>query len=148
MKRQIEEDADQEILEMTTNYERKLRHEREMNAKLKGEAGIMRKKFQTIQKDIEEQKNEVQRLMTECAKYNNLIKMTEKDVVTLQKALVDKDLAVANKDKHITELLKTNSDLEKFKFVLEYRIRELRKQIEPKDREIIYLKQQNADVSQ
>ncbi|ODN04433.1 Cilia- and flagella-associated protein 57, partial [Orchesella cincta] len=146
MKRQIEEDADQEILEMTTNYERKLRHEREMNAKLKGESGIMRKKFQTMQKDIEEQKNEVQRLMTECAKYNNLIKMTEKDVVTLQKALVDKDLAVANKDKHIAELMKTNSDLEKFKFVLEYRIRELRKLLEPKDREIIYLKQQNADM--
>lgn len=42
--------------------------------------------------------------------------------------------------------MKTNSDLEKFKFVLEYRIRELRKLIEPKDREIIHLKQQNADV--
>lgn len=97
MMKQIEEDADQEILDMTTNYERKLRHEREMNAKLKGEAGIMRKKFQTIQKDIEEQKNEVQRLMMECAKYNNIIKMTEKDVITLQKALVDKDLAVSNK---------------------------------------------------
>jgi hypothetical protein len=36
--------------------------------------------------------------------------------------------------------------LEKFKFVLEHRIRELRKNIEPKAREIVYLKQQNIDA--
>jgi len=47
----------------------------------------------------------------------------------------------------IVELQKNNSDLEKFKFVLEYRIKELRKIVEPKAREIIYLKQQNSDVS-
>lgn len=59
MKRQIEEDADQEILEMTTSYERKLGHEREMNAKLKEKAGMMTNKFQTMQKEIEERMNEV-----------------------------------------------------------------------------------------
>jgi chromosome segregation ATPase len=36
--------------------------------------------------------------------------------------------------------------LDKFKFVLEHRIKELRKNIEPKAREIVYLKQQNTDM--
>ena len=47
-KRQIEEDADREILDIKNNYERRLRDEKEMNVRLKGEAGIMRKKVRTV----------------------------------------------------------------------------------------------------
>jgi len=103
MIKQIEKDADQEILELTTGYERKLRVERESNAKLKADlklnAGIMKKKFQTMQKDIEEQKNEVQRLVVECSKLATVVQLTEKEVIRLQKELVDRDISVANKVK-------------------------------------------------
>jgi predicted nucleic acid-binding Zn-ribbon protein len=85
------------------SYERKLRHEREINAKLKGEAGIMRKKFQTMQKEIEEQKNEVQRLHTDITKLTNTIKSTEKEVVQLQKSLVDRETANMLKVMSITQ---------------------------------------------
>ena len=146
MTRQIEEDADREILEVTTSYERKLRHERELNAKLRGEAGIMRKKFSTMQKEIEEHKNEVQRLMTEGSKLKVVIQMTEKEISSLRKDLVDRDANVHDKEKVIFDLKKTNNELEKFKFVLDYKIKELKKMIEPKEREIMYLKQQNADM--
>ena len=44
-KKQIEEDADREILDIKNKYERKLRDEKEANQKLRGETGIMRKKF-------------------------------------------------------------------------------------------------------
>ncbi|OXA41793.1 Cilia- and flagella-associated protein 57 [Folsomia candida] len=146
MKRQIEEDADQEILEMTTSYERKLGHEREMNAKLKEKAGMMTNKFQTMQKEIEERMNEVQRLHSECSKLVNTIKSTEREVVQLQKQLVDSGVSNVQKEKTIAELQKSNSDLDKFKFVLEHKIKELKKNIEPKEREIVYLKQQNTDM--
>ena len=43
-KRQIEEDADREILDVKNKYERRLRDEIETNMRLKGESGIMRKK--------------------------------------------------------------------------------------------------------
>ena len=43
-KKQIEEDADREILDIKNNYEIQLRREREENLKLKGETGIMKKK--------------------------------------------------------------------------------------------------------
>ena len=42
--RQIEEDTDREILELKNRYERQLRQEKEDNMKLKGDAGIMKKK--------------------------------------------------------------------------------------------------------
>ena len=50
--RQIEEDTDREILELKNRYERQLRQEKEDNMKLKGDAGIMKKK---VSKQISEQ---------------------------------------------------------------------------------------------
>ena len=46
-KKQIEEDADREILDIKNKYERRLRDEKEANMRLKGETGIMRKKVKT-----------------------------------------------------------------------------------------------------
>lgn len=46
-KRQIEEDADREILDIKNKYERRLRDEKEANMRLKGETGIMKKKVVT-----------------------------------------------------------------------------------------------------
>ena len=43
-KKQIEEDADREILDIKNKYERRLRDEKESNTRLKGETGIMKKK--------------------------------------------------------------------------------------------------------
>lgn len=43
-KKQIEEDADREILDIKNKYERRLREEKEANLRLKGETGIMWKK--------------------------------------------------------------------------------------------------------
>ena len=44
MRRQIEEDGDQEILDLRNRYERKLREEKEENIRLRGDYGIMKKK--------------------------------------------------------------------------------------------------------
>jgi len=46
--RQIEEDTDREILELKNRYERQLRQEKEDNMKLKGDAGIMKKKVSIL----------------------------------------------------------------------------------------------------
>ena len=46
------------------------------------------------------------------------------------------------KDKRIFDLRKKNQELEKFKFVLDYKIVELRKQIEPKEQGIVELRTQ------
>ena len=42
--RQTEEDADEEILALKSRYERQLRQQVDDNLKLKGEAGILKKK--------------------------------------------------------------------------------------------------------
>lgn len=45
IKRQIEEDADQEIIDLRTQFEQALRTEKDNNLRLRGETGVMKKKF-------------------------------------------------------------------------------------------------------
>ena len=45
----------------------------------------------------------------------------------------DRDITIGDKEKKIYELKKKNQELEKFKFVLDYKIKELNRQIEPRE---------------
>jgi len=142
MKNQIEEDADQEILEMKTVYERKLKHEKEMNAKLKSEAGMMRQKLKSMQKEIEDNKMEVQKLVAETGKLRKVIGTLEKQLLSMKKEMLDREENIADKEKMYNDMKKENTELEKYKYVLDDRVKELKKVIEPKEREIMHLKSQ------
>ena len=50
-------------------------------------------------------------------------------------------------EKRIYDLKKKNQELEKFKFVLDYKIKELRRQMEPRENEIKRMKEQIKKVS-
>lgn len=49
-------------------------------------------------------------------------------------------------EKRIYELKRKNQELEKFKFVLDYKIKDLKKQIEPREIEIKDMKEQITNV--
>jgi len=49
-------------------------------------------------------------------------------------------------EKRIYDLKKKNQELEKFKFVLDYKIKELRRQMEPRENEIKRMKEQIKKV--
>ncbi|XP_019645355.1 PREDICTED: cilia- and flagella-associated protein 57-like [Branchiostoma belcheri] len=145
-KKQIEEDADREILDIKNKYERKLRDEKEANLRLKGETGIMRKKFTSLQRDIDELKAEIERLKNENAKLQSVIKSLEKDIFGLKKEIQERDETIQDKEKRIYDLKKKNQELEKFKFVLDYKIKELKKQIEPRENDIKAMKEQIQEM--
>lgn len=54
----------------------------------------------------------------------------------------EQDNTISEKEKRIYDLKKKNQELEKFKFVLDHKIKELKKQIEPKEEEIADMKDQ------
>ncbi|KAL3318606.1 Cilia- and flagella-associated protein 57 [Cichlidogyrus casuarinus] len=135
-KRLIEEDTDREILEMKIKYETMLCDEREKNAKLRGEGGILKKKVSAQQNEIEEAKEELKNVNVETNKLNTVIKNLEKDIVSYKKEILERDETIQDKEKRIYELKKKNQELEKFKFVLDYKIKELKKQIEPREQDI------------
>ncbi|KAA3681504.1 uncharacterized protein DEA37_0008655 [Paragonimus westermani] len=145
-KRLIEEDADREILETKIRYERRLREEREANARLKGESGIMKKKFSSLQKEIDEHREELKKYHTETQKLNSVIRHLEKDIQGLRKEIQERDETIQDKEKRIYDLKKKNQELEKFKFVLDYKIKELKKQIEPRENDIKNYKEQIQEM--
>uniref|UniRef100_UPI00398EDE99 cilia- and flagella-associated protein 57 n=1 Tax=Pristiophorus japonicus TaxID=55135 RepID=UPI00398EDE99 len=141
-KKQIEEDADREIQDIKIKYERNLRDEKEENLRLKGETGIMRKKFTTLQKEIEDKQQAIEKLKAEHEKLHGVIRSLEKDIQGLKKEIIERDETIQDKEKRIYDLKKKNQELEKFKFVLDYKIKELKKQIEPRENDIKEMKEQ------
>uniref|UniRef100_A0A8C3TAC3 Cilia- and flagella-associated protein 57 n=1 Tax=Chelydra serpentina TaxID=8475 RepID=A0A8C3TAC3_CHESE len=145
-KKQIEEDEDREIQEIKIKYERRLREERESNLRLKGETGIMRKKFNSLQKEIEERSNDIETMRMEQQKLQGVIKSLEKDILGLKREIQERDETIQDKEKRIYDLKKKNQELEKFKFVLDYKIKELKKQIEPRENDIKAMKEQIQEM--
>uniref|UniRef100_H2ZKC8 Cilia- and flagella-associated protein 57 n=1 Tax=Ciona savignyi TaxID=51511 RepID=H2ZKC8_CIOSA len=144
--RQIEEDADREILDIKNKYERRLRDEIETNMRLKGESGIMRKKFNSLNKEIDSKNEEIKTMQQEKLKLENVIKSLEKDIHGLKKEIQERDETIQDKEKRIYDLKKKNQELEKFKFVLDYKIKELKKQIEPRENDIKAMKEQIQEM--
>ncbi|XP_011306026.1 cilia- and flagella-associated protein 57 [Fopius arisanus] len=140
IKDQIEDDADREIVEIRSGYESLLYEERQANLKLKGEAGVLRNKYTANQKEIEDLKRNVSHLQDEQHQYQKTIEQLEKDVRDLKGEISERDAAIQDKEKSIYDLKRNNQELEKYKFVLNYKIVELKNQIEPKDDEIMELK--------
>ncbi|XP_058426810.1 cilia- and flagella-associated protein 57 isoform X5 [Marmota monax] len=145
-KKQIEEDEDREIQDIKIKYEKKLREEKESNLRLKGETGIMRKKFSSLQKEIEERTNDIEMLKGEQEKLQGVIRSLEKDIQGLKREIQERDETIQDKEKRIYDLKKKNQELEKFKFVLDYKIKELKKQIEPRENEIKEMKEQIQEM--
>ncbi|XP_011870371.1 PREDICTED: cilia- and flagella-associated protein 57 [Vollenhovia emeryi] len=137
---QIEDDADREILETRTRHENLLYEERQINLKLKGEAGVMRNKFMASQRDVDDLKRQVHRVQGEYAQFHKNIQDLEKQIADLKKEIAERDTTIQSKEQQIYDMKQTNQELEKFKFVLNYKIDELKSQIEPRDREIQELK--------
>lgn len=138
---QIEDDADREILEVRTKYENWLYEERQINLKLKGEAGVMRNKFMASQRDVDDLKRQVHRVQGEFAQFHKNIQDLEKQIVELKKEISEREATIQDKEQQIYDMKRTNQELEKFKFVLDYKMQELKNQIEPRDREIQELKE-------
>eukprot|EP00240_Pyramimonas_obovata_P000064 CAMPEP_0118921440 /NCGR_PEP_ID=MMETSP1169-20130426/720_1 /TAXON_ID=36882 /ORGANISM="Pyramimonas obovata, Strain CCMP722" /LENGTH=1196 /DNA_ID=CAMNT_0006862159 /DNA_START=210 /DNA_END=3800 /DNA_ORIENTATION=+ len=145
-KRQLEEDADREIDALKKQYEAKLTQEREVGLRLKGENGIMKKKFNALQKDIDDQKEEIKQLFEQKKELYQTIGSLEKDIAGLKKEISERDETIGDKEKRIYDLKKKNQELEKFKFVLDYKIKELKKQIEPRELEIADMKEQIKEM--
>ncbi|KAM6948696.1 cilia- and flagella-associated protein 57-like [Aplochiton taeniatus] len=145
-KKQIEEDGDRELHEIRLKYERQLHNEKEINLRLKGETGIMKKKFNSLQKEIDDRNLEIDKIKAEQLKLHTIIRSLEKDIVGLKKEISERDETIQDKEKRIYELKKKNQELEKFKFVLDYKIKELKKQIEPRENDIKEMKEQIEEM--
>ncbi|EFJ35022.1 WD repeat domain-containing protein [Selaginella moellendorffii] len=142
IKHQTEEDTDREIEDLKEKYEAKLVQEKEIVLRLKGENGLLKKKFNEYQKDMEEQKGEIKALFEQKKELYQTLAYFERDINGLKKDIIERDETIGEKEKRIYELKRKTQELEKVKFVLDYKIKDLKHTIEPREFELQTAKSQ------
>jgi len=65
----------------------------------------------------------------------------DKAMDLLRKDVREREESVSDKERRMAELKAKNKELEKFKFVLDYKLRELKKEIEPRDEQIMQMRE-------
>ncbi|KAJ1618791.1 quinon protein alcohol dehydrogenase-like superfamily, partial [Pavlovales sp. CCMP2436] len=115
---QEDRDYEDEVGRMKRGHETHLQAERDEALKLKGEAAILRKKFETSRTDMQK--------LSDLADSDKMVAMLRKD-------MRDREDTIADKERRMAELKGKNKELEKFKYVLDYKLRELKKELEPRD---------------
>ncbi|XP_045476478.1 cilia- and flagella-associated protein 57 [Harmonia axyridis] len=136
IKQQIEDDADREIYELKAAHEKELKEEQDLNVRIRGETAMVKKKLITSQKEIDDLKHTVYLLESDHTKFKGVIVDREKDIMDLKKEIAERDQTIQDKERRIYDLKRKNQELEKFKFILDFKIKELKSQIEPKERTI------------
>lgn len=68
-------------------------------------------------------------------------KMLQKEKESHAKEIDEREKTIRDKGRRIYELKKKTQELEKFKFVLDYKIKELKRDIGPKEEEIAKMKE-------
>jgi hypothetical protein len=142
----IESDADVEAEKLRASYMAKLATERSATETLKGENAAMKKKYTTLNKQVVEQREEMKVLQDRQGGLRDSIKGLEKDISGHKKEIREREDTILDKEQRITDLVKKNQELEKFKFVLDYKIKELRRQIEPRETEIADMRSQIEEM--
>lgn len=94
IKQQIEDDADREIYELKTEHEKELKEEQDINVRLRGETGIIKKKLSNAQKEIEDLKHNVYSLQNEHIKFKAIIVGLERDIADLKKEIQERDSTI------------------------------------------------------
>merc|ERR1711904_724593 len=140
--RQLEQDADREIEELKEMYEEKLAQEKDEKVRLRGQAGIHRKHHEDLKRQMNKKEDELKTWMEQNKKKQEKIDALMKDKDSNEKEIKERDKTIGDKENRIGDLKKQNQELEKFKFVLDYKIKELKAQIDPKNEYIAEMKTQ------
>lgn len=140
LQRQVAEDADEELADFRAKYEALLTEERESALRLKGENGVLRKKFSLLQQSVDTQKAEVSALTLRSAELTTKLNATTRDLETARREVAERDAAVREKEQRLHEIRKQNQELEKFRYVLSFKVRELQRQVDPREAELAALK--------
>lgn len=131
-KKQLEEQFNAEYNAETDSYEEKIRLEKASSLKLKGENSLLQKKFISIKREIESKNEDIKSMNSKFADLVNDQEGIEAQIKKLKKDIKQRDNTISSKEKLIYDLKKKNQELEKFKFVLDFQIKEMKNMIEPR----------------
>mmetsp|Transcript_34056 Transcript_34056/g.109323 ORF Transcript_34056/g.109323 Transcript_34056/m.109323 type:complete len:1052 (+) Transcript_34056:496-3651(+) len=142
----VETDGDYETAQVRQSYQAKLMLEHAHTVALRADNAAMKSKSSSMLQDVDNQRDESRALHDRLNEQADAIKGLEREIQGHKKEIREREATLADKDRRIFELKQKNQELEKFKFVLDYKTRELKQQIEPRETEISGLLRQFGEM--
>ncbi|KAF4740275.1 hypothetical protein FOZ62_029855, partial [Perkinsus olseni] len=144
--KQLEQDAVGELTDMKAQYEQLLSYERDDKVKLRGEAGIHKKHHEDLRKQMHKKEEEIRGQQEEARRKQDRIDELMAEREKSLKNIKEQDKVIGEKEQKIYDLKKQNQELEKFKYIMDYKIKELKAQVGPKEGDIAEMKKQISDM--
>ncbi|CCW64633.1 unnamed protein product [Phytomonas sp. EM1] len=136
MNKWIEEDNDIELIKCKESYEKRRREQEEELAALQIANSLMFAQENIKKTELASKTADVMDKLRQQATLEGQIDTAKHDIKALTNELRERGDAIEEKERRIADLQLKNQGLNKFKFVLEYKIKELKAQIEPREAEI------------
>merc|ERR1712232_882882 len=108
--------------------------------KLRGQSGIHKRNHEELKRNMQKKEEELRVYEDLAARKQERIEVLQKERDHNVREIRERDRMIGEKEQRIYDLKKQNQELEKFKFVLDYKIKELKAQIDPKNDSITEMK--------
>ncbi|AAZ13251.1 DIGIT [Trypanosoma equiperdum] len=142
----MEEATDVEVIKRKEGNEKRRKEQSHELFALQGVNDSLLSAENIARAELEATKAEVRERMRQQAALESQIEAAKRDIEALTQEFRDRGETIAEKERRVLDLKKKNQELEKFKFVLEYKIKELKSQIDPRDEEIRQTKSRLAEM--
>lgn len=133
----LEEKNKQEILNIT-----------DMGLKAKSEISLNKKRILALQAEAQEVEDQRKTLEDSKAQYKQQNMRLKNEIEEQKRIIQEKDKSIGEKENRISDLKKRSQELERFKFVLDHKIKELKRDIVPREAAIAKMKEQTNDMDQ
>lgn len=140
--RQVQEDISDEIDCMTTRYEKLIKNEKDVVLKSTSAIGITKMKISAAIREIEERKEEIKNMLEVEENMTEENRSLQMNVEELKARSSSIDTLLKERGTSLEILRKKNEELTAFKFVLDFKVLELSKLIDPRETERKDLEQQ------
>ena len=136
--------TDEEINQWKVHYHHKLHTDKQQTVQLKDQHLSIKHEFQSVKQEL----NSNYQLLTKKQNTHHSLSLalssSQLSLSALEKENAERSHTIVDKQHRMFELKKKNQELEKFRFVLDYKIVELKRQIAPKRNERLRLSEEKS----
>lgn len=143
---QIQQDAKDEIREVEKKNQTNLNQVTDMSLRSKADLQITKNKLHDVRNELKTLVRLINDKSMQLDKQKENISNLNRELQQKKEQVEEKDTTIHKREKNILNLKKKTQELEKFKFVLDEKIRDLRKDIAPKELEIANLRNRTRSM--
>jgi chromosome segregation ATPase len=131
---QQEEEFEFELISAAEKSNTTIQVERDMTMSLKVDTGMLKKSVAKFQADYLDLQSVLSEKDKDIARLKVKIQDLEENILSLKKELEERNFTIGQKESRILEVKQKNQELEKYRYVLDYKISELSNDLNPKEK--------------